>query len=49
MIANIKELLRWLTFIPVPLIAGPLAGALLLIPILFIKNFLAYIIGQNFK
>ena len=38
MIANIKELLRWLTFIPVPLIAGPLAGALLLIPILIISS-----------
>ena len=38
MIANIKEILRWLTFIPVPLIAGPLAGALLLIPILIISS-----------
>ena len=38
MIANIKELLRWLTFIPVPFIAGPIAGALILIPILIISS-----------
>ena len=39
MISNIKELLRWLTFIPVPLIAGPIAGALLIIPLVYIPSF----------
>ncbi len=34
---NIKEVIRWITFIPVPLVAGPLAGALLAIPILFVS------------
>tara|TARA_B000000609_G_scaffold152148_1_gene139261 strand:- start:163 stop:957 length:795 start_codon:yes stop_codon:yes gene_type:complete len=38
MVSNLKELLRWLTFIPVPLIFGPIAGALLLIPILIITS-----------
>ena len=38
MVSNVKELLRWLTFIPVPLILGPIAGALLLIPILIITS-----------
>ena len=36
---NIKEIFRWITFIPVPLIAGPLASALLLIPLLYIPSF----------
>ena len=36
MVSNLKELIRWLTFIPVPLIFGPLVGALILIPIFFI-------------
>ena len=39
MISNIKELLRWLTFVPIPLIAGPIAGALLIIPLLYIPSF----------
>ena len=33
MVSNLKELIRWLAFIPVPLIIGPLVGALILIPI----------------
>ena len=36
---NIKEIFRWITFIPVPLIAGPLASAFLLIPLLYIPSF----------
>jgi len=37
---DIKEIFRWITFIPVPLIAGPLAGALLVIPfLLYIPSF----------
>ena len=36
MVSNLKELIRWLAFIPVPLIIGPLVGALILIPIFFI-------------
>ena len=36
--SNLKELLRWLIFIPVPLILGPISGALLLIPILIITS-----------
>ena len=38
MVSNLKELLRWLIFIPVPLILGPISGALLLIPILIITS-----------
>ena len=36
MVSNLKELIRWLAFIPVPLIIGPLVGALILIPIFLI-------------
>ena len=37
---DIKEIFRWITFIPVPLIAGPLAAALLVIPfLLYIPSF----------
>ena len=37
---DIKEIFRWITFIPVPLISGPLAAALLLIPfLLYIPSF----------
>ena len=35
---NIKEVIRWTTFIPLPLVAGPVAATFLFLPTLFNSN-----------
>ena len=38
MLSNIRELFRWILFIPIPFIAGPLVSSLLLIFLLLVSK-----------